>query len=66
MKEVPMLAIILILSMGQGEKAIKKVLGLNAPRGITSFGIMKLITQPFKMMFGGRPGGHAGSAGAPH
>ena len=66
MKEVPMLAIILILSMGQGEKAIKKVLGLNAPRGITSFGIMRLITQPFKMMFGGRPGGHAASAGAPH
>ena len=65
-KEVPMLAIILILSMGQGEKAIKKVLGLNAPRGITSFGIMRLITQPFKMMFGGRPGGHAASAGAPH
>ena len=51
-------AIIMIISMGQGEKAIKNVLGLKAPRGITSFGIMALVLQPFKMMFR-RPGGAA-------
>lgn len=58
MTEVPLLAIIMIISMGQGEKAIKNVLGLKAPRGITSFGIMALVLQPFKMMFR-RPGGDA-------
>ena len=58
MTEVPLLAIIMIISMGQGEKAIKNVLGLKAPRGITSFGIMALVLQPFKMMFR-RPGGAA-------
>ena len=63
MSEIPLLAIILIISMGQGEKAIKKVLGIRARRGITSFGIMSLILQPIKMFAGGR--GHGGHAGGP-
>lgn len=67
MSEVPLLAIIMIISMGQGEKAIKKVLGIRERRGITSFGIMSFILQPVKMFIGGHGhrGGHAGGpAGA--
>ena len=67
MSEVPLLAIIMIISMGQGEKAIKKVLGIRERRGITSFGIMSLLLQPVKMFIGGRGhggGGHGGPAGA--
>ena len=64
MSEVPLLAIILIISMGQGEKAIKKVLGLHFTRGITSFGIMKLIMAPVKMFVGRGHGGGGGGAPA--
>lgn len=64
MSEVPLLAIIMIISMGQGEKAIKKVLGIRARRGITSFGIMALLLQPVKMFIGGRGGGAKGGGGA--
>lgn len=62
MTEVPFLAIILLLCMGMGERAIKKVIGLEGARGIADIGLLKSIwgrgTRPHGP---GGPGGHMGA-----